>query len=79
MLIKSIDYHKYGIKEISQVKEIKKMEIGNDLFLPPAGYRRATIEEIMQMDMNMKLPGGKINFDNPDDKNGIPQLPTIKK
>jgi len=79
MLIKSIDYHKHGIKEISQVKEIKKMEIGNDLFLPPAGYRRATIEEIMQMDMNMKLPGGKINFDNPDDKNGIPQLPTIKK
>jgi hypothetical protein len=79
MVVKSIDYHVNGIRQTSQVKKIKQMDMDMTLFQPPAGYRHAEIAEIMLMDMNTPLPGLKPGQNGQDFDQGLPQLPNIKK
>lgn len=79
MVVKSIDYHANGIRQTSQVKKIKQMDMDLTLFQPPAGYRHAEIAEIMTMDINTPLPGLKSGQDDQNSDVGLPQLPDIKK
>jgi len=77
MVVKSIEYHAHGLQQVTQVKRIKQMSISPDIFMPPPGYRLASIEEIMQMDLNTKLPGTADPLDKQNDPDELPQIPNL--
>lgn len=75
LIVKSVVYLPQGAKQITQLKKVKQMAISPELFMPPKSYRPASIEEIMQLDMNAAIPGKKSPFDDQNNDDGLPPFP----
>ncbi len=75
LIVKSIVYLPQGVKQITQLKKVKQMAISPELFMPPKSYRPASIEEIMQLDMNAPVPGKNNPWDDQNNDDGFPSFP----
>ncbi len=73
LILKSVNYTSDGNKLVTQVKEIRQMNIPVAIFQIPAGYMETSIENVMILDTNNNILNPKNLF--PDDSGSNDGLP----